>query len=121
MEPVLKFEYAKGLIASVASIQRFNCTGCQCKSPDHQCLSLSMEEKLQLWFEDLLAFIDEGPVIQEIGVFCSAFEFIDQTLLQEFTSKLLDDDWRLQMKTDKWKESLLKTAIRITRLESRFQ
>ena len=121
MESVLKFEYAKALIAGVPSVQRFNCTGCQCKSQDHQCLLLSIEEKLQHWFPDLLAFIDEAHVIQEISAICSAFDFIDKTMLEDFSSKLWDDDWRMAMKTEKWKAALLETAIRLTRLESRFQ
>ena len=47
MESVIKIEYAKALIASVTSVQKFNCSACQCKSLEHQCLVLTMEEKTQ--------------------------------------------------------------------------
>ena len=120
MQNFLKVEYARALIAGIPSVQRFNCDGCQFKSQDHHCIMLYTEEKIQLWFESLLAFIDEGHVIQEISVICGTLECIEQTVLQEFISKLSDDDWRIQMKTDIWKADLLQTAIRLSRLESRF-
>ena len=102
-------------------MQIFNCIGCQFKSTEHQCLLLSTEEKLKRWFDNLLALVNEHPVLQEIEKHCSVFYFIEKKILEQFIGELSDDDWRIGMKTDRWKTSLLETAIRLTHLETRFQ
>ena len=121
LESISKFEFAKALIANLPAVQRFNCIGCQLKSTEHQCLLLSTEEKLQLWFDNLLAMVEERHVTQEIEKHCSVFDFIEKKSLEQFIGKISDNDLCIEMKTDKWKTSLLETAIRLTHLESRFQ
>ena len=121
LESISKFEFAKALIANLPAVQRFNCTGCQFKSTEHQCLLLSTEEKLQLWFDNLLALVDERHVTQEIEKNAVFFYFIKKKSLEQFIGKISDDDWCTEMKTDKWKTSLLETAIRLTHLKSRFR
>ena len=41
--------------------------------------------------------------------------------LEQFLGELPDNDWQIEMKTDRWKTSLLERTIRIVHLESRFQ
>lgn len=120
-ESVLKFEYAKALLTKLPSAQKFYCSGCQWKTEEHQCLKLSTDQQLELWFDNLLALIDEGFIIQAIRKNISAFDFINEGLCHDFIDKLSNDQWRIEMKTEKWKNSLLETAIRLTHLESRFQ
>ena len=41
-----------------------------------------MEEKLKLWFEDLLAFIEGAHGVQEISDIYNALDLIDETMLE---------------------------------------
>ena len=43
LESISKFEFAKALIAYLPAVQRFTCTGCQCKSTERQCLLLTTD------------------------------------------------------------------------------
>lgn len=120
LESILKMEYAKALIANLPTVQNTNCLGCQLGKP-HQCVELSTEQKLHLWFDELLALVDEGRIIQEYTKLSEPLDCIDTKLQENFISKLWDDDWRIQMKTTQWKSSLIETAIRVIKLETRFQ
>ena len=91
------------------------------KTVDHECIMLSTEQQLELWFDNLLSLIDEGHVIQAIRKNIAAFDFIDADVSKDFIDKLSNDELRVGMKTEKWKKSLLQTAIRVYQLESRFQ
>lgn len=120
-ESVIKFEYAKALLSNLPSATKFYCTGCQLKTIEHQCLMLTTDQQLELWFDNLLALVDEGYIIQAIKKSTFAFDFIDEELRHDFIDKLTNDQFRIEMKTEDWKNSLLQTAIRISHLESRFQ
>ena len=60
-------------------------------------------------------------LVKKLKKHCSVFDFIEKKSLEQFIGKISDDDWCTEMKTDKWKTSLLETAVRPTHLESRFQ
>ena len=120
LESILKMEYAKALIVNLPTVQNIKCLGCQRGQP-HQCLELSTEQKIHLWFDDLLALVDEGYVIQEYIKLSEPLDSIDTKLRENFKTNLFDDDWRIQMKTTQWKNSLLETANRVIKLDTRFQ
>lgn len=84
-------------------------------------LPRSSEEKLRLWFEDLLSLVNENYIARESKKFSEAIGCIDRAVVQDFQTKLSDCDWWIQIKTDIWKKSVLETAIRLVKLESRFQ
>lgn len=123
LESLLKIEYAKALIANLPSIQNINCLGCQSvQSQAHECcFAFPIEQKLHLWFDDLLALVNEEHVIQECIKLSETLECINMQLQCDFKTKVMDNDWRIQMKTPVWKKALLETTIRLLHLESRFQ
>lgn len=124
LHSILKIEYAKALIGNLSVLESSNCYGCQMKLEEHHCplvYPYSAEEKLHLWFEDLLALIDEYKVIREYTKISEAFTYIDRNALELFETKILDNEWRIEMKTAQWKKSLEETAIRLIKLEARFR
>lgn len=66
LESIFKIEYAKAVIANLPAVQRANCPGCQTNHSleVHQCLC-STEEKIKIWFEDLLAVVDDAHVVEQ--------------------------------------------------------
>lgn len=108
LQSVLKIEYAKALIGNLTAIESSNCYGCQKKLEEHHCplvYPYAVEEKLHLWFEDLLAMVDEHTVIRKYTKNSEAFTCIDRNALELFESKILNDQWRIEMKTAYWKKT----------------
>ena len=118
LESVFKVEYAKALIANLPAVQRFRFSGCQMNT-QHDCISASTEEKICMWFEDLLAMVDESRVVEQYCLYTEFLDCVDRKDLEEFKSNLLDFEWLINMKTENWKLKLKEAAVRLE-LESRF-
>ena len=50
------------------TVQRAKCYGCQTNDSveqQHQCLLYSLDEKLHLWFDDVVARVNENQVAEQ--------------------------------------------------------
>ena len=74
-----------------------------------------------MWFEDLLAMVDESRVVEQYCQYTEFLDFVDGKELGKFKSKLLDFEWLINMKTENWKLKLKEAAVRLVKLESRFR
>lgn len=125
LESILKIEYAKAIIVNIPAVQRINCPGCQANSTLeqlHQCLSITTEEKLKAWFNDILAVLDDAQVIEQYMKCTELLDCIETKTKEHFKARISDFQWLLMLKgSDKWRQTVKNAAIKLVQLEARFQ
>lgn len=124
LEFALKFYYAKSVIENVGSIAISMCTGCEIGHPSqeqHSCLMLSQEEKCMMYFDEALIQLNEEVMLSQWLTEVKTMN-IPAGIIDLFSMKVFCKDWReTRLKTDVWKNKLFTTAVRLIRLENRFQ
>ena len=112
--------YAREILRRLPEVIRQQCVGCQLDSlsqRDHNCMCHSHREQLHLYFEDVLACINEADIVlkwREITEAMPLVTFEHRTL---YEVKLNDTHWRVTMKTPSWRRRMIRMAGQLMQLE----
>lgn len=123
LQSYFDFFYAKEIRDKMRPVFKAKCLGCQnafLSQTDHDCLTLTDEQQLNLYFDDVLLDVDETDILQRwrdaISVLDTSSELIDM-----FKLKIYCKDWReTDMKTLQWKNKMINMTVRLLAIEKRF-
>lgn len=122
LQSYFDFFYAKEISLKMYSVFKKKCFGCQhsCLSQlDHSCISLTNEQQLELYFEDVLIEVDESDILLKWNESASALD-VSSELIDMYKLKLYCRDWReTDMKTLQWKRKMTKMTVQLLQLEQR--
>ena len=68
LQSYFDFYYAKEIRKKMFSVFKARCTGCQnshLSQMDHACLTLTDEQQLKLYFENILQDVDESDILKQ--------------------------------------------------------
>ena len=87
---------------------------------DHACLTLTDEQQLKLFFEDIIKDVDESDILKQWNDAVS-LTHIPLQLIEMFRLKLYCLDWReTDMKSAQWRNRMIDMTVRLLQLEARF-
>lgn len=123
LQSYFDFFYAKEIRDKMRPVFKAKCLGCQnafLSQTDHDCLTLTDEQQLNLYFDDVLLDVDETDILQRwrdaISVLDTSSELIDM-----FKLKIYYKDWReTDMKTLQWRNKMINMTVRLLAIEKRF-
>lgn len=123
LQSYFDFFYAKEIRDKMRPVFKAKCLGCQnafLSQTDHDCLTLTDEQQLNLYFDDVLLDVDETDILQRwrdaISVLDTSSELIDM-----FKLKIYCKDWReTDMKTLQWRNKMINMTVRLLAIEKRF-
>ena len=110
--------YAKALLDSSDDVIKEPCSGCHIKHPSqtgHSCLMLKRKELMFLYFDLILAKVDDNAIILDWDEEVSKSS-VSPELVVQYKEQVLFEHF----KTEKWKKYTLKMVNRLSKLESRF-
>lgn len=123
LQSYFDFLYAKEIRMKMNCVFKANCLGCRdsCLSQmDHACLTLTEEQQLRLYFEDVLLAVDETEILLRWDDAVSVLDMSSE-LIEMFKLKIYCKDWReTDMKTVHWKNKMITTTVRLLNIERRF-
>lgn len=124
LQSYFDFLYAKELSEKMYSVFRKKCLACQdCRLSqwEHTCLTLSDEQQLEVYFEDVLREVQELDILVKWDQAASALD-IPAGEIELFKLKIFCKDWRdTNMKTFKWRTKMIKMIVEIRLLERSFK
>ena len=123
LQSYFDFFYAKEIRDKMRPVFKAKCLGRQnafLSQTDHDCLTLTDEQQLNLYFDDVLLDVDETDILQRwrdaISVLDKSSELIDM-----FKLKIYCKDWReTDMKTLQWRNKMINMTVRLLAIEKRF-
>lgn len=116
--------YSKEIKSKMYSVFKNKCFGCQnsyLSQMDHACLTLTEEQQLEAYFEDVLLAVDESDILFKWNEAVCALD-LPRELIEMFKLKIFCNDWRqTDMKTLQWKTKMINMTRQLVLLERRFE
>ena len=123
LQSYFDFCFAKEIRLKMHPVFKARCNGCQMSrlsQMDHACLTLTEEQQLKLYIEDILMDVDESEILKQWNDAVTVIG-IPSEVIEMFRLKLGCLDWRqADMKTVKWRDRMIHMTIRLLHLERRF-
>lgn len=123
LQSYFDFFYAKEIRDKMRPVLKAKCLGCQnarLSQTDHDCLTLTDEQQLNLYFDDVLLDVDETDILQRWQDAVSVLD-ISSELIDMFKLKIYCKDWReTDMKTLQWRNKMINMTVRLLMIEKRF-
>ena len=123
LQSYFDFFYAKEIKDKMSSVFKAKCIGCQSaglSQRDHDCLSQTNEQLLNLYFEDILLNVDENDILQQWQDAVSVLDTSSE-LIYMFKLKLFCKDWReTDMKSLQWRNKMIHMVVQLLTIEKRF-
>jgi hypothetical protein len=123
LQTYFDFFYAKAISDKMCMVFKKKCLGCVnewLSQTDHTCLTLTTQQLLNLYLEDILQEVDQTEILSQWNQSASILD-VSAELLEMFKLKIYCKDWRdTDMKTSQWRTKMIKTAVQIKLLEQRF-
>ena len=124
LDSCFDYFYVQEIISVMNDVFRRKCEGCKnaaLSQLDHECLTKSTKDQLELYWEYILRQINEIRVIEKWYGTVYTMNTIPIEVIDLYKLKLDCQDWRdTDMKTDSWKKRLIKLTLAVLRLEKRF-
>lgn len=124
MESYFDFIYSKAIALEMRNVVKKLCEGCHSgnlSQTKHACLTLSDGELLELYFEEIVKAVDENTILQQWEESVKCIDNISEELIYMYKLKLFCKDWReTDMKTERWRQTMIKRTLQILQLETRF-
>lgn len=124
LQSYFDFFYAKEIGDNMFSVFRKKCFGChnsRLSQMDHTCVTLTTDQQLELYFEDVLMEVDESDILAKWNEAASVLDVSSQ-LIEMFKLKIYCKDWReADMKTLEWRTKIINMTIQLLRIERRFE
>jgi predicted nucleotidyltransferase len=122
LESYFDFFYAKAILEETLRTTKKKCDGCRVESLSqrhHTCLSRTTREQLEIYFEDILLYVDENDILSKWEDAVSLIE--DNALVGLYRLKIYSRDWRkTDMKSAEWKSKMIKMTRQLLGLHIRF-
>lgn len=110
------FFYAKEIRMKMHSVFKAKCFGCQnsrLSQMEHACLTLTEEQQLTLYFDDVLLDVDESDILLRWQDAVSVLD-VSPGLVEMFKLKIHCKDWReTDMKTLQWRNRMINMTLRL--------
>lgn len=122
LESYFDFYYAMEIKEKFSNISRKICEGCNVNSLSqngHTCIDLSIRERLELYFEDIVRAVDEQELLLKWD---NSVQHLRDTIeYHMYKLNLFCRDWReADMKTASWKCKMIRMTLQLIQLETRF-
>ena len=111
--------YAEEILAHLPEVVRRMCEGCLIDSlsqRDHTCIDINAQEQLTLYFDDILAVIDERDILSKWKDAVASLKDVSQEYLARVE---LQVNRHNTVKPTAWRQRMLTFATRIHHLNKR--
>ena len=123
LESYFDFFYAREIINKMHFVLRQKCSGCRrgyLSQLDHECLTMKEQDRLELYFDDILREVDESSILHNWSAAVSVMSNILSALVAMSKLKFFCRDWReTDMKSPAWRARMKGMVTQIASLNRR--
>ena len=123
LESYFQYFYAKDIISRMYTVFKENCIGCErgyLSQRDHECLSTTESEQLELYFDDILSMVKQEDVLKQWNQHVHLLN-ISSKLIDMYRQNNCFTNWRkIDTITVTWKKKMIRNVLNILQLERVF-